>query len=256
MHFDERCERYLRAVAERGGLTARQAAQLTGASEATVRRDFARLEADGVVERLRGRIALSPSERMAPFAFRSVRFSEEKAALARRAAALLKAGDVVFVDGGTTTFHLAGCLPDVPLQVVTNSLRLVEAMERRTGRKARQEIYLTGGLVYPKSGLLVGSGVRHGLRQYHANWTFLSVGGVTEDGLFNTNDRVVETEREMIQLAEQVVVLADHSKIGRYAMCHVCELDAIDYLVTDADPERSTLLPRIRKAGVKVLGPG
>ena len=79
------------------------------------------------------------------------------------------------------------------------------------------------------------------------------MGGLTDQGLYNTNERVAEAERSMIRHADQVAVLADHSKIGNYAMCAVCGLEEVDILITDADPERSTLLPRLREAGITIL---
>lgn len=252
----ERHERIIQAVAQNKTLSVRRAMDLTGASEITIRRDFTRLAENGTVERFHGGIGLPAGEKMAPFTFRQIRFSEEKAAIAEKAARLLKPGDVLFVDGGTTTCHLAGCLPDIPLSIFTNSLRFVEAMETRQRGNTRQEIHLTGGLLYPKSGLLVGSGVLQGLRQYHADWAFISASGITEEGLYNTNERVVEAERIMISNSDKVAVLADHSKIGKHAMCSICKLEQIDTLITNADPKRSTLLPRFQKAGVSILYTG
>ena len=252
----ERHERIIQAVAQNKTLSVRRAMDLTGASEITIRRDFTRLAENGTVERFHGGIGLPAGEKMSPFAFRKIRFSEEKAAIAKQAAGLLKPGDVLFVDGGTTTCHLAGCMPDIPLSIFTNSLRFVEALEARQHGKNRQEIHLTGGLLYPKSGLLVGTGALQGLRQYRADWAFISASGITEEGLYNTNERVVEAERIMIKNSDKVAVLADHSKIGKHAMCAICELEQIDTLITDADPKRSTLLPRLEKAGVTILHAG
>ena len=253
MNSLERHDMIIQAIAERGTVSVRRAAELTGASEITIRRDFASLADAGVVERYRGGVGVRVGEHMAPFAFRQVRYSEEKAALAQRAAGLLKPDDIVFIDGGTTTFHIATCLPNVPLRIFTNSLRLADALSRRPHLKSVQDVYLTGGLIYPPGGLLVGSGVVQSIQQYHANWAFISVGGVTEQGLYNTDDQVVEAERAMIRNADRVVVLADHSKIGRYATCFICSTDKIDTLITDADPDKSTILPQIEKQGVKII---
>lgn len=253
MNAHERHERIIQAVAQNKTLSVRRAMGLTGASEITIRRDFTRLAGNGSVERFHGGIGLPAGEKMSSFAFRKIRFSDEKAAIAKYAASLLKPGDTIFVDGGTTTCHLAAFIPDIPLSIFTNSLRFVDAMESRKGFSSRQEIHLTGGLLYPKSGLLVGPGVLQGLQQYHAKWAFISVGGITEQGLYNTNERVVEAERSMIKHADQVVVLADHSKIGNYAMCAVCGLEQVDILITDADPKRSTLLPLFEKEGITIL---
>ncbi len=190
---------------------------------------------------------------MIPFALREVQYSDAKEALAGRAAKLLNPGDAVIVDGGTTTFHLASCLPSFPLHIITNSLRLASVLDEKSRHHKGLEVFLTGGYLYPNSGLLVGPGAQSSLAQYHARWAFLSVGGLTTDGLFNTNELVVETERRMIASAERVAVLADASKINRHAMCQVCTLDEIDCLVTNHSEENSDTLKRFEDAGVEVI---
>lgn len=253
MNARERYDQIIQAIAERGTLSIRRAVDLTGASEITIRRDFAEMAKAGVVERYRGGVGRPADGQMSPFAFRQVRFSEEKAALAHRAVSLLKPDDAVFIDGGTTTYHIATCLPDIALKIFTNSLRLAEAMSECKGRKNVQHVHLSGGKVYSRGGLLVGPGVVTGLEQYHANWAFLSVAGITEQGFYNTDEEIAAAERVMIRNADKVVVLADRSKIGKYALCSVCTLDQVDYLITDADPARSTLLPTLTRQGITVL---
>ncbi len=256
MNVRERHDQIIQAVAERGTLSIRRAVGLTGASEITVRRDFSALEKSGVLERYRGGVGLPSGEQMSPFVFRQVRFSEEKAALARRATGLLKPGDALFVDGGTTTYHMATCLPDLPLRIFTNSLRFAEAMGTRQRNSTKQDVHLSGGKIYSRGGLLVGPGVINGLQQYHADWAFLSVAGITEQGFYNTDEEITATERAMIRNAEKVVVLADRSKIGKYALCSVCGPESVDILITDADPKRSTLLPRLAAKGISILHTG
>lgn len=256
MNVRERHDQIIQAIAERGTLSVRRAAELTGASEITIRRDFMNLADAGVVERHRGGIGIPTGEQMSPFAFRQVRFSEEKAALARRAASLLKPDDALFIDGGTTTYHMAACLPDIPLRIFTNSLRFAEAMGARKGLRSRQEIHLSGGRVYSRGGLLVGPGVVTGLQQYHATWAFLSAAGVTGQGFYNTDEEIAAAERAMIHNADKVVVLADRSKIGKFSLCSICAPDQVDFLITDADPERSTLLPQLARQGITILHTG
>ena len=140
------------------------------------------------------------------------RSSIEKQSIGRLAAGLLREGDVAFIDGGTTTYQMADYLPNIRLRIITNSLRLATRLESRMHGLSGLEVFLTGGLLYPRSGLLVGSGARQTIEQYHANWAFLSAGGVNEQGVFNTNEWVVDSERAMIGRAEKSVVMADHSK--------------------------------------------
>ena len=179
MNMFDRHDQIVRALSERAFVSVAHAVQLTGGSPATIRRDFTKLTADGIARRVRSGIRTVESVGMTPFAMREVQYSKEKEALAQKAAALLKAGDTVFIDGGTTTFHLGACLPKLPLRVITNSLRLAVLIDSPPRRNPHLEIFLTGGCLYPNSGLLVGPGAHGSLAQYHANWAFLSVGGIT-----------------------------------------------------------------------------
>lgn len=251
----ERQGKILKHTIEHGFLGLNEAIDLFGASQATISRDFNELAENQQVKRVRGGIQAIKSlvNDMIPFALRETSFSEEKAALAYRAAQLLCPDDVVIIDGGTTTFHLVEYLPNIKLRLITNSVRLAAGLEEKQVDRSLLEIFLTGGFLYPDSGLLLGPGAKSSLAQYHARWAFLSVGGITEEGIFNTNELVVETEQVMIEQADKIVILADHSKIGNRAMCQVCNLDKIDYLITDKWPNNTPLLDKFKKAGVEIL---
>ena len=248
----ERHDRIVRAIGRQPVLALRDAMTLTGASEPTVRRDFAALADAGVVRRVRGGVRAVEAVGMTPFALREMTYSDEKQRIARAACALLGPNDVVFIDGGTTTFHLAACLPVFPLRVVTNSIRLADALDEQARRRGGLEIFLTGGFVHPGSGLLVGPGAVASIAAYRAHWAFLSVGGITVAGLSNTNEQVVESERRMIAHADRAAVLADHSKLARHAMCHVCPLAEIDVLVTDRAVADETTAQALMANGVEV----
>jgi DeoR/GlpR family transcriptional regulator of sugar metabolism len=251
----ERQDRILEYLSGHEYLTVPEAVGVFGASPATIRRDFDELADKQLVRRIRGGIKPErtvPSG-MEPFSLRELRFSGEKELLAREGVKVLEAGNVIFVDGGTTTFHLGLCLPQIDLRVITNSLRLARVLEERNTEKSSLEIYLTGGFLYPKAGILLGPSAEAGLSQYHADWAFLSAGGITEAGLSNTNELVVEAERVMMRNSQKVVVLADHSKVGKNAMCHVCSLEEVDLVITDDWPENATTIQGLRDQGVEVV---
>ena len=202
MNKNERHERILHLVGECGMMYIDRAVQATGASLPTIRRDFAELADAGSVERIRGGIRVSRKEENVPFNLREVQRSSEKSAIARNAAKRLRGGDVLFIDGGTTTYHMCFHLPPVPLRIITNSLRLSAYLDDPAHRHPDWEVYLTGGRILHGSSMLTGPGTVHSLNFYHADWAFLSVGGITADGLYNTSEAIVETERKMIELQE------------------------------------------------------
>jgi DeoR/GlpR family transcriptional regulator of sugar metabolism len=256
MNTSERDDRILASLAEKNFLSVEEAAALTTSSLATVRRDFQRLSDARQMQRVRGGARPIRNEPMTPFALREVQYSREKEMLARAAAELFSPNDVLIIDGGTTTFHLGRCLPDIPLRIITNSLRLASVLDDQSRTHSGLEVYLTGGYLYPNSGLLVGPGAQASLSQYHAQWALLSVGGVSEEGFFNTSEVVVETERRMIEHADRVIVLADHSKIDKRSMCQVCPLGEVDYLITDAYPATAAALRRLGDAGLQIITAG
>jgi DeoR/GlpR family transcriptional regulator of sugar metabolism len=253
MNTSERDDRILAVLREKNFLSVEDAASLTKSSLATIRRDFQRLSDLRQVQRVRGGARPIKNEPMTPFALREVQYSREKELIARAAAAMFRPNDVLIIDGGTTTFHLGRCLPDIPLRIITNSIRLASVLDDQSRSHAGLEVYLTGGFLYPNSGLLVGPGAQASLAQYHAQWALLSVGGVTEEGFFNTSEVVVETERRMIEHADRVMVLADHSKIDKRSMCQVCDLGQVDYLITDPHPPAAGALRRLGQAGLEII---
>ena len=246
----ERHNRILSHLRQYGVLSQPEAMRLTAASPATVRRDFDKLAGQNGLVRVRGGLRLA-SFRDTTFASREIQNAAAKTAIARSAVTLLRDGDVLFIDGGTTTYQLAECLPTLKLRIITNSIRLAAALDERA-LGSGWEVFLTGGLLYPQSGLLVGPAAQNNLAQYHAHWAFLSAGGITDDGVFNTNELVVETEKLMIARADRVAVLADHSKIGCPAMCQVCALTSVHTLLTDSPPDAHHHRA-LRRAGVNVL---
>ncbi|MBA2117333.1 DeoR/GlpR family DNA-binding transcription regulator [Bremerella alba] len=228
-----RQEQILRFLSETGALRVEEAVTRIEASPATIRRDFNQMAEAGLVERIHGGIKLVNQIDPLPFRAREVKNSGQKLEIARRATTLLSEGDVVFVDGGTTTLQLADCLPPIKLRIITNSLTLAAAIERRMLGRGPWEVFLTGGYLFPGTGLLVGPSAQYSIEQYHADWALLSAGGITETGIFNDNEHVVESERLMIKHADRVAVLADESKFGRHAMRHIANLDQLDYLVSN-----------------------
>ena len=248
----ERFDRIVRALETTDFLTVAAACTLLDASPATVRRDFSELVALGRVERHRGGVSRRQRDALAmvPFAAREMQCAAEKSAIAKVAVSLLKAGDAIFVDGGTSTLHLANHLGSVPVRVITNSLRLAAVIGESTYTQPI-EVHSTGGYLLPRSGLFIGPQARAGIATYHARWAFLSVGGIGPDGVFNTDELIQDIEREMIAHADRVVVLADHTKIGARSLCRVCDLDQVDMLITDGAASADALVP-IRHAGVEV----
>lgn len=241
MHRKQREREILELVAARGELSISEACRDFAISPATARRVFARVASLGLAQKTWGglmRLDGHAAADMLPSGVREARQAPEKEAIARAAAALVKDGDVVAIDGGTTTLRLAPFLANRPIRIITNSILIAHRIDRLRTGPSGAEVFLTGGYLYPGSGLLVGPEAVANLAQYHARWAFLSAGGLDPEGATNTNHLVVANERAMIAHSDQAVILADSSKWDRQDMARQCSWGEIGWLISDRLPAK------------------
>jgi DeoR/GlpR family transcriptional regulator of sugar metabolism len=248
----ERRKRVLDLVHRKGVIALEDIAREIEVSQSTLRRDLNYWHEQGVLKRTHGgAIYLGDSSGLPALEDRLGRQTAEKRAIARAAAGRIRNGDAILLDGGTTTLEVARLLVGRPLQIVTNSLPIANlfASDRET------DLIMLGGYVYPKTGVALGPMTVHSMHDVHVQQAILSCGGITEKGLFNSNLLLVETERQMLRCANEVVVVADHTKIGRQALAFLCELSAIDTLIVDTavDEEQRRL---VEEGGVRLLTAG
>jgi DeoR/GlpR family transcriptional regulator of sugar metabolism len=231
-----------------------QVCDLLQTSPATVRREFSSLAQSGRVEKTWGGIRLPGGSLVTSPAFSARLDAElaEKRAIARAAVELVKEGDVVMVDGGTTTLQLAEFLAPMRIRLITNSLMVALAVDQKKGRQRGAEVHLTGGMLQPESGVVAGPQAEAFLKRYHATWAFLGAAGIDESSVTNYNEAVLESERLMIEQSRGIVLLADHTKMGRQAMCTVCPLTEVDQLVTGSLASSGPFLQKLRANGVNV----
>lgn len=229
MLLDQRRESILEIIESKGFVSLQELSERLGASESTVRRDLEHLDRIGQIRRTRGGAAYV-GESLTTFDERRQHATEEKQRIGRRTAELIESGETVLLDGGSTTLEVAKCLVGKMLQVVTNSLPIVNQL---VGSTSIELIYL-GGYLYPKTGVALGALTVEALKQIHARRLIMSTGGITPAGLFNSNSLLVEAERQMIAAVDEVIVVADSSKLGHLELAQLAPLDVVDRLVTDA----------------------
>ncbi len=232
MLVEERRRQVLDLVKQRGFMTLADLAREMDVSEATVRRDLNHWHTLGVLKRIHGGVMVVEDGSSLPaLEARLTSQVTEKRKIARAAVARIQNGDAILLDGGTTTLEVARNLVGRPLQIVTNSLPIANlfANSRET------DLVVLGGYVYPSTGVALGPLTIRMLEEIHVQQTILSVAGITAKGLFNGNPLLVETQRQMMRCADEVVVVADHTKIGRQALAFLCEISVIDTLIVDHD---------------------
>jgi DeoR/GlpR family transcriptional regulator of sugar metabolism len=230
MTAEARRDRLLELVRLRGFASLPDLAEELSVSESTVRRDVDYLEQSGVAKRTHGgAFYTGPSPKLPHFDQRQQVQWHEKKLIARRAAGLVEDGDTLLLDGGSTTYELAQLLVSRPLQVVTNSLPVANLFTT----SGSADLVLVGGYVHTRTGVVVGPYADQMLSTLNVRKAFLSVAAVSEQGCFNSNLLLVETERAMMRAADEVIVVVDSTKFGHRSLAHLCELAAIDRMVSD-----------------------
>lgn len=227
---EQRRGQLLELVRRRGFAALHDLAAEMEVSESTVRRDLDQLEQSGEAKRTHGGVFYTgPSPKLPHFEQRQAAQWEKKKLIAQTAIGLIDDGDTILLDGGSTTYELAKLLIGRPLQVVTNSLPVANLFMAGSNT----DLILVGGYVHPRTGVVLGPYADQMLETLNVRRAVLSVAGVSQRGCFNSNLLLVETERKMMQAADEVVVLADSSKFGHQSLALLCDLAAIDAMVVD-----------------------
>lgn len=255
MNISARRRKIQEYLSEHETLTVEEAVRLLRASPATIRRDFLEISADGGAKRIWGGLCrrINDEDNMIPLTLREKWYSAEKRFLAWNVYnQYLKDARCIFVDGGSTTAHLGMFLRDPHQVVITNSVPLCNIMLEMFPSGGGSEIRMTGGRLYPESGLLLGPHAESSISSYHAEVTVLSARGITPTGIFNHNELIAGINLRMIENSERVILIADHSKIGVTAMNKVCSWNKIEALFTAETAENKAILNEIRSIGVKV----
>ena len=224
-------------------------AKQVDASVSTVRRDLTVLETGGSVRRTHGgaRIVAPKSDEFT-FSARDTHQLAEKEAIGRACAELIIPNQSVILDAGTTVYHVARYLESKSPQIVTNSLPVANLF----GSANRLEVIVSGGVIYPRLGVLVGPLCVDSFSKIHADVAVMSAGGLSLEGITNSHGLLIDIQRAMIQAAQKVIFCLDHTKLGRRSVLPLCSLDCVDAIVTDnaAGPE---LVEQLEARGIEVI---
>ncbi|MDH2424241.1 DeoR/GlpR family DNA-binding transcription regulator [Sphaerisporangium sp. TRM90804] len=225
-----------------GATSVRDLAAQLGVSPSTIRRDLELLDRDGTLTRVRGGALANPGPDTGPPFARVAGVDEhdehDEDAVAARAAALVRDGEVVLLDLGTTTVRLARHLRGRRVTVVTSSLAVLDALRDDHA----VELLLLGGMLRRAHHSLGGVLTEEALRHVCADRLFLSAGGVRADGqVTDTTIAEVPLKRAMIAAAGQVVLLVDRHKFPGTGALRVCGPGELDVVVTNTGADPATL---------------
>lgn len=229
----ERKREIVETVDAEDGCAVSELAERLDVSKATIRRDLADLEGEGLVERSHG--GALPVRTVASelsYGHKGVKNLEEKRTIAERAVKEIHEGQAIFFDAGTTTMELAKRAPkDGSYIAATNSPLLALEIAEDGG-----EVKLTGGTLRQQTRALVGPTGESFLRRTNFDQLFLGTNALDpEAGLTTPNEEEARMKRLMCENAQRVVLVSDHTKLGRRSFVQFAALDQIDLFVTDRE---------------------
>lgn len=229
----ERQEKILEILREEFTVRSSSLSELLEVSEMTIRRDFDVLEQRGLVERTHGGAVFRQERVAGKFHYQSSikENPREKQQIAQKAASLIEPHDSIYIGEGTTAAQVIRyAVPGMPFTIFTNNLGVTAEMKNATA-----ELILLGGSYNPATHALAGPLTMEMIRQVNASKVFLGADGISlSAGLTALNLEIAVIERSMIRHTRgQVIVMADHPKIGLVAEMSIAPLKHIDVLVTN-----------------------
>jgi DeoR family ulaG and ulaABCDEF operon transcriptional repressor len=253
LHETERQRVIIAAVQTRPVATVAELCEVTGSSEATIRRDIAALHVRGELRRVRGGAeALTPPEQGGlmgrPFSVNETINIAQKRAIARAAADLCKDGEPIIINGGTTTYQMVHYLTGRRLSVFTNSFGIAEFLIHNS----RNSVVIPGGTVYREQNVILSPFGGVVASHFYAKRMFIGCQGIGAHGLMEADPMVVQSELGLIGQADELIVLADSSKFSGRSSLILCGLDRITAVITDSgirDEDRQML----ETAGVRLI---
>lgn len=262
MLTEERRSKIQALLAHKTMVSISDLAETFGTSDMTIRRDLDELEARGVCQRVYGgAVALRVMEyrnSVYPFFWQREQCQvREKIAIGRAAAALVSPGDVIAVDTGTTAAHMARALRNIdPITVITNSFRVLDQLQDTTqitlicpgGTLSVEDRNISGGDL-----AFVGPIAVSTLRSFRPKKAFISTSGITvADGISNASLFQAEIKRILIDIAEEAILIMDHTKFGQVHGFLVSGVDVFSKIITDTlAPPRDVEI--LRDMGIDVI---
>ncbi|GKY89860.1 DeoR/GlpR family DNA-binding transcription regulator [Sinisalibacter aestuarii] len=234
MHESERHRLILSAVQDRPVVTVVDLVNLTGVSEATVRRDIATLHMQKKLRRVRGGAeAIAPPQFVGlagrTFAVNETHRIKQKQAIAKAAADLCEDGEPIIINGGTTTFQMVHPLASKRLQVFTNSFPIAEHLLKHS----KNTVMLSGGVIYREQQIVLSPFENDVTRNFYARRMFMGAQGIGPLGLMEADPLLIQAEHKLIGQTDELVVLVDSTKFENRSSLVLIPLERIDVVVAD-----------------------
>lgn len=257
LYPEERLARIVDIITDRKKVDVDELVQTFQVTGATIRADLRELHRRGLIARTHGGAVLVnevlPGVATVPdpaYRDRIQNNRDYKVAIGELAATLIDDDDSVFVDDGSTTLQVMKALdPEMRITVLTNGIDICYELLRHP----KAQIYATGGSLNKEDFSFSGNVAQEVAVRFNASKAVLGASGVSvERGIATPSEEKSALKRLMIRQSDEVIIVADHTKINRTSFIEVCPIDEIDVLVTD-DLAPAEFVQALRERGIRVM---
>ncbi len=232
MFLEQRQAHIVELLEANGSVSLNELAGRFGISGATVRRDLSDLEKKGLLKRTYGgavRISSILFER--DYREEQQSNAREKEAIAQAVAQLIKDGDAIILDSGTTTEKVASALHDRDITIITNSATIPADSQAQSFRPT---LYKAGGLYRANTRSIVGSEAERFIRALRPDKAIIGINAIKGDELTTPHVSERDIKRAMIDVSKEKYLVVDHTKFGRESLSVVANIREFDAIITDA----------------------
>ncbi len=253
MFEEERHNKILNIISVRKSAKVHDLSKELYVSDATIRRDLAKMEKAGVIKRSHGGAVLfDSSDAESAIAVRELENIREKRKIAELAISFISSNSVIFMDSSSTAGMVIPSLSQFRyLTVITNGLKNALLLSEKTEAK----IYMPGGVVSTRSNSLLGSDTLDYLSNLNAELAIFSCSGLTAgNGVTDASFEQSKLKKALIRNSKVRILLCDSSKFGNIYMCRTCGYEDVDYILTDRKPQ-AEYIETAEKHSCEILWP-
>ncbi|MCP8615676.1 DeoR/GlpR family DNA-binding transcription regulator [Salirhabdus salicampi] len=247
---NDRQQEVSKIVNQSGSIRVTQLSRLFGVTEETIRRDLEKLESEGKLKRIHGgAISLDDTSRELPLDDRTTLNIDKKHAIAKKASHFIHDGDIIAVDSSTTCFELIKVIKHKHITLLTNSL--LALLELRNNDNVT--VFCTGGYYHNDHHAFLGHSAENAITDHSIGKLFLSCKALDPKwGISESHEQQAMMKREFLNVAEEIYLLVDSTKVNYKALVRTSKLDQIHFIITDEAISADTI-QKIEEQGVEVI---
>lgn len=249
--LNSRQQSVLKYINEKEYASIKELAKEIGVSEATIRRDLDEMSQKEVLERVHGGAIKLTGTSHEPLQIEKIgHMAEEKKRIAQYASSLVKPGNSIFLDSGTTTLFVAEAIKDIRnLTIITDNMDIAYNVQFDPS----SSVILTGGMIRRDYSVVVGEITEYVVSKFKVDISFVACDAADPDkGLYNVNYLEIGVKKAILNCGRKTVLVADHTKFNNCSLALIAPFDNVDCVITDADVS-SNIVTKLKKKKIEVV---